>query len=74
MQLDEELVDQLDRLAARLDTNRSELLRRGASAVLAAVDVEVADEELRQAYRRIPQDPALVIAAARLAASTVPEW
>jgi len=74
VQLDEELVERLDRLAARQETNRSELLRRGAAAVLAAAEIEAADDELRQAYRRIPQDPALVRAAARLAAQTAPMW
>jgi mRNA interferase MazF len=36
VQLDDDLVDQLDALAANLGTNRSELLRRGAQAVLEA--------------------------------------
>jgi len=74
VQLDEELVERLDRLAGRLETNRSELLRRGAAAVLAAADIEQADEEFRAAYRRIPQDQALVSSAAVLAARTVPGW
>jgi len=74
VQLDDELVERLDRLAAALGTNRSELLRRGATAVLDAVDDAAADRKLSEAYRRQPQDPALVESARRLAADVVPEW
>lgn len=74
VQLDGDLVSRLDRLAVSEGTSRSELLRRGAWAVLEAADLANADDELRDAYRRIPQDPALVEAAARLASRTVPEW
>lgn len=74
VQLDDELVERLDRLAAALGTNRSELLRRGATAVLDAVDDRAADHELRDSYRRQPQAPALVESARRLAADVVPEW
>ena len=74
VQLDDELVDRLDRLADEQGTNRSELLRRGAAAVLAASELAAADRELQEAYRRIPQDPAVVIAATRLAVQTMPEW
>lgn len=74
VQLDDDLVARLDTLAAAEGTSRSELLRRGASAVLAAADERRADDELRAAYRRQPLDPALVEAARRLAASTAPEW
>lgn len=74
VQLDDALVEQLDRLAASEGTNRSELLRRGASAVLEAAEQLEADRALRLAYRRVPQDPALVSTARRLAAQSVPEW
>jgi len=74
VQLDDDLVARLDHLATERGTNRSELLRRGALAVLEAEDVRQADRELQAAYRRIPQDPDLIRAAARLAAETVPEW
>lgn len=74
VQLDDELVDRLDRLAEELGTSRSDLLRRGATAVLGAADEVGADRELREAYRRQPQDPALVESARRLAADVVPEW
>ena len=74
VQLDDELVRRLDDLAADQGTNRSELLRRGALAVLPAAELQSADEQLQAAYRRQPQDPALVEAATRFAASTAPEW
>ncbi len=74
VQLDDELVAQLDGLAARLGTNRSELLRRGAQAVITAEDLAEADRELVAAYRRQPADPALVQSARRLAAQTAPAW
>jgi metal-responsive CopG/Arc/MetJ family transcriptional regulator len=74
VQLDDDLVARLDRLAAERGTNRSELLRRGALAVLDAEDLRQADRELQAAYRRTPQDPDVVQSAARLAAETVPEW
>ncbi len=74
VQLDDDLVARLDRLATDRGTNRSELLRRGALAVLEADSLQQADDALRVAYRRIPQDPELVEAAARLAAETAPRW
>jgi metal-responsive CopG/Arc/MetJ family transcriptional regulator len=74
VQLDDDLVARLDQLAEVEGTSRSELLRRGASAVLEAADQLEADRVLRDAYRRVPQDPALVSAARRLAAQTAPEW
>ena len=74
VQLDDDLVEQLDALAAQLGTNRSELLRRGAQAILDAEALAAADKELRQAYRRQPADPALVQSARRLAAETAPAW
>jgi hypothetical protein len=74
VQLDDELVERLDRLAEAEGTNRSELLRRGASAVLDAAELRTADRVLREAYRRVPQDPALVASALRLASHATPEW
>ncbi|WP_162942056.1 ribbon-helix-helix protein, CopG family [Desertimonas flava] len=74
VQLDDDLVEQLDKLAASLGTSRSELMRRGAQAVLDAERLTGADRQLRAAYRRQPADPALVQAARRLAAETVPAW
>jgi hypothetical protein len=73
-QLDDELVERLDALADRLKVSRSELLRRGAIAVLEADRLGEAERALVAAYRRLPPDPVLVAAARRLAAETVPEW
>lgn len=74
VQLDDELVANLDELARRRGVSRSELLRQGALAVLEAEEIAVADAQLQAAYRRQSQDPALVDAAARLAAKTAPAW
>jgi metal-responsive CopG/Arc/MetJ family transcriptional regulator len=74
VQLDDDLVGRLDALAERAGTSRSELLRRGALAVLEAAELAQADAELLEAYRRQPQDPAVVTAAARLAAEHTPAW
>ncbi len=74
VQLDDELVGRLDQIAKALGTSRSELLRRGARAVIEADSLRTADEELVAAYRRHPLDPELVQSAARLASLTIPEW
>jgi len=84
VQLDDDLVEQLDALAAGLGTNRSELMRRGANrselmrrgaqAVLDAEGLAAADRQLRSAYERQPADPRLVQSARRLAAETAPAW
>ena len=74
VQLDDDLVERLDALAVALGTNRSELLRRGAQAVISVEDLAVADRELEVAYRRQPADPALVQSARRLAGEIAPAW
>jgi len=74
VQLDDDLVARLDELAARLGTNRSELLRRGATAVITAEEFATADRELVAGYQRQPPDPSLVQSARRLAAQTAPPW
>ena len=74
VQLDDQLVAELDRLAAARGTSRSDLVRRGVLAVLEAADLAEADRALRDAYRRTPPDPALVEAARRLAGDTTPSW
>lgn len=74
VQLDDELVGRLDDLARSRGTNRSALLREGAWAVIYADERLAADGRLVEAYRRVPEDPALVESAARLAARTVPGW
>ena len=74
VQLDDDLVEELDALAAQLGTNRSELLRRGAQAVISVEDLADADRALEGAYLRQPADPALIQSARRLAAQTAPAW
>lgn len=74
VQLDDDLVDQLDALASDLGTSRSDLLRRGARAVLEAEHLAVADRALQSAYRNQPPDPALIESARRLAAETTSAW
>jgi metal-responsive CopG/Arc/MetJ family transcriptional regulator len=74
VQLDDDLVERLDRLASERGTNRSELLRRGAIAVLDADEIRQADAEFQASYRTTPQDPIVVEAASRLASETIPNW
>lgn len=74
VQLDDDLVEHLDRIAKALKTNRSELLRRGAQAVIDAEATLADDRDLIAAYRRQPADAALSRSAARLAARTAPAW
>jgi hypothetical protein len=74
VQLDDELIEQLDDIAAERHVSRSQLLREGGWAVVGAASDEVADAQLREAYERHPQDPALVESARRLAARTAPPW
>lgn len=56
---------QLDELAAVLGTNRSELERLRAQAVLDVERLAAADQELRAAYRRHPADARSVSQATR---------
>ncbi len=60
IELDDDLVARLDELAAQLGTNRSELLRRGATAVITAEEFATTDRELIAGYQRQPPEPALV--------------
>lgn len=74
VQLDDELVARLDALARERGVSRSMLLREGALAVLAVSELAAADAQLQEAYRRQPQDPALIESAGRLARETAPPW
>jgi len=74
VQLDDDLVDRLDQLASESGTSTSELLSVGAIAVLDAADLIRSEDELRGAYRRIPQDSDVVQLAAHLATATLPQW
>jgi metal-responsive CopG/Arc/MetJ family transcriptional regulator len=73
-QLDDELVARLDEIATRVSVSRSELLRRGALAVIEADEWAQADERLVEGYTKYPPDPLLLSASERLAAETAPEW
>ena len=68
------LVAKLDEVAQRTKVSRSELLRRGAQAVLEADEWARADKRLIEGYTKHPPDPALLEASRRLAAETAPEW
>lgn len=74
VQLDDELVARLDVLARRAKVSRSELLRRGALAVLQADEWVKADKRLKRGYAKHPPDPALLAASELLAAETIPDW
>lgn len=74
VQLDDELVARLDEIATRVAVSRSELLRRGALAVIEADEWAQADERLVEGYTKYPPDPLLLRASERLAAESAPEW
>lgn len=74
VQLEDDLVERLDAIAARIQVSRSELIRRAAAAMIEADEYVQADKELIEAYRKWPQDPEFVELAGRLAAQTAPEW
>ena len=74
VQLDDELVARLDHLAKRTGVSRSELLRRGARAILEADEWAQADKRLIEGYTKYPPDPVLLETSRRLAAETAPEW
>ncbi len=56
VQLDDDLVRELDRAAGREGVSRSELIRRGARALLDSADEAEAVRKLVEAYRRRPQE------------------
>lgn len=74
VQLDDELIERLAEIADAEGTSRSELLRRGARAVIEAADLMAADAELIAAYQREPQDETFTEAARRLAARSAIPW
>ena len=74
VQLDDDTVRDLDRLARGAGANRSELIRRAVQALLQVEDGVTGDRALVEAYRRLPPDEGLAHAATRLAAETAPEW
>lgn len=74
VQLDDDLVEALDRAAEEAGLSRSELLRTAARALLESRVIARDEAALVAAYRRRPQDPLLVETARRLAAENAPEW
>lgn len=74
VQLDDDLVESLDRIATKRGVSRSELIRRGAEAVVIADDEAQADARLLAAYEAIPEDPLETDALLRLALTVWPEY
>lgn len=74
VQLDDDLVGKLDEVAGRSGVSRSELLRRGAMAVIRADEWAQADRRLVEGYSEHPPDATLLEASEKLAAETAPEW
>jgi metal-responsive CopG/Arc/MetJ family transcriptional regulator len=54
VQLDDELVAELDRWAAREKVSRSDLIRRAVAAHLSDLDREEQDRTTVEAYERVP--------------------
>ncbi len=74
VQLEDDLVERLDELAKRTQVSRSELIRRGAAAVLHADKLAQMDRQLVDSYEKTPPDPLLLEASIRIAAEDTPEW
>lgn len=74
VQLDDDLVEALDRAAAAEGVSRSELIRRGARAILDARLTLQKERDHAEAYRKTPQDPVLGEALHRAAIEAMPEW
>ena len=73
VQLDDQLVRDLDRIADARGISRSELLRRGAEVIVIADDEAKADAALVAAYRAQPQDPLETEALMQIALEVWPE-
>jgi metal-responsive CopG/Arc/MetJ family transcriptional regulator len=74
VQLDDRLVERLDRLTGPMDASRSDLIRRAIDLWLEALDEAEADVRYAEAYRRVPDDLAENAAWEALALETWPEW
>lgn len=74
VQLDDELLAKLDKLAKNEGVSRSELIRRGAMALLVDEQEQSWDRELVAAYRRLPPDEDLIESSKRMADETAPKW
>ena len=73
VQLEDDLVRDLDRIATERGTNRSALLRRIARRFVQAEDERRADAALVAAYTAIPQDEGEIEALTTLALEVWPE-
>ena len=74
VQLDDELVNDLDTLAARLGVSRSELIRRSARAFVVSLENAEKDRVFAKGYSRQPADPDLVASFEQIARETMPPW
>jgi len=73
VELDDDMVEALDRIAQRESSSRSDLLRRGARAVVLFAEWAEADTNLMDAYKEHPDEAPIVEALAREAA-TSQDW
>ena len=73
VQLDDVSVDRLDRVAAGLDLNRSELIRRAVDVYLDACEEAGEDARAITAYLRVPEDPAELASFETLALQAWPD-
>ncbi len=71
VQLDDQLVRDLDEVAAQESISRSEVIRRAARVFVTARLEARWDREHEESYRRMPQDPAENAVYMRLAAEAV---
>lgn len=69
VELDEDMIQALDRIADREATTRSDLLRRGARAVMLFAEWSGSDTDIADTYRKHPEDAQLIEAVARQIAS-----
>jgi metal-responsive CopG/Arc/MetJ family transcriptional regulator len=69
VQLDDALIQRLDRSAGALELNRSELIRRAVDAYLDACEEAAWDVRTVRAYLDIPEDIAEIEEFQRLAAA-----
>jgi len=74
VQLDDELLAQLDRIAVERGVGRSDLLRRLVAQLIVAYEEEKADTKLVAAYEAIPPDEFDLNWLARNAAENALEW
>ena len=74
VQLDDRMLEALDRQARRLGVSRSELVRRGVGALLEAGSEAEAVRVLIAAYMRAPQDSTWAESSERAASESWESW